>query len=158
MIGKGSFAEVRVAWHVLTGTEVAVKAGDLKDFLDFLQEVHCLKNLNHPNIIRLFEVITTQDKAYLFMKHVSRGQLFDYLENCGPMTEKEAQALFHQLLSTVEYCHRKNIVHWDLKPENILLDGGLNVKFADFGFSKECRDEKLTTFCDTISYMAPEIL
>lgn len=92
------------------------------------------------------------------MEHVSGGQLFDYLENCGPMTKKESQAMFCQLLSAVRYCHQKHTEHWDLKPDNILLDSGLHVKLSDFGFSRKCSDEKLSTFCGTISYIAPEIL
>lgn len=54
--------------------------------------MHSLKGLNHPDIAKLFEVITTQDKAYLFMEHASEGTLFDHLENSGLMMEKEAQA------------------------------------------------------------------
>ncbi|ELK36734.1 Zinc finger protein 394 [Myotis davidii] len=94
------------------------------------------EELDHLNITKMFEVITTEDQVYLFMEHGSEGTLFDYLENCGPMMEKEGQALFRPLLSVVHYCHQRHIIHEDLKPENILLDDEMNVKLADFGFSR----------------------
>lgn len=92
------------------------------------------------------------------MEHASEGTLFDYLENCGHMIEKNVQVMFQQLLSLAQYCHQRHIVLWDLKLENIFLDGEMSVKLANFGFSREFTEDKLSTFCGTISYMAPEIL
>ncbi|XP_016053054.1 PREDICTED: serine/threonine-protein kinase MARK2-like [Miniopterus natalensis] len=157
VIGRGSFAEVRLAWHVPTATEVAVKIVATKGH-SYFKEVRCLKNLNHPNIVRLYEVITTEHRAYLFLEYLGGGELLRYLEERGPVCEKGAQALFRQLLSAVEYCHRKGIVHLDLKPDNILIDEDLNIKVSDFGFSEQYSEAKLTTFCGTVPYMAPEIL
>lgn len=91
------------------------------------------------------------------MEHANEGTLFDYLENCGPMTEKEVQALFRPLLSVVHYCHQRHIIHRDLKPENILVDGEMNVKLADLGLSRVFMKEKLTTYCGTAPYIAPEL-
>lgn len=104
------------------------------------------------------EVIAMEDQYFLFMEHMSGAQLFDYLKNSGARTEEQARTLFGQLVSSLHYCHRKGFVHRDLKPENILLDGDHNIKLADFGFSKEFSENQLTTFCGTVSYMAPEIL
>lgn len=87
-IGKGCFAEVWLAWHMLTETEVVVKAISHRGFSVFFQEVHCFKGLNHLNITKLFEVSATQNKLYLFLEHVSGGDLFDYLENYGHMTRR----------------------------------------------------------------------
>ncbi|XP_045678804.1 serine/threonine-protein kinase MARK2-like [Phyllostomus hastatus] len=157
-IGKGSFAKVWLACHVLTGTEVAVKAINQCDITRYFEEAHCLKSLNHPNITKLFEVIATEEKLYLIMEHVSGGDLLDYLENHGPRSEREAQAMFRQLISAVQYCHGKGIIHRDLTPDNILIDGERNIKLADFGFGREFTNYKLTTYCGTIPYMAPEIM
>lgn len=63
-----------------------------------------------------------------------------------------------QVVSAVQYCHQRGIVHTDLKPENILTDSEMNTKLAHFGFSREFTDKKLSTFCGTVSYMAPEVL
>lgn len=136
---------------------MAVKVVNWQSFSDVLQEIHSLKELDHLNITKLFEVITTEDQVYFFMEHANEGTLFDYLENCGPMTEKEVQALFRPLLSVVHYCHQRHIIHRDLKPENILLDGEMNVKLADLGLSRVFMKEKLTTYCGTAPYIAPEL-
>ncbi|XP_036171013.1 serine/threonine-protein kinase MARK1-like [Myotis myotis] len=157
-IGKGCYAEVRVAQHLLTGAQVVVKAIKREGISRFFQEVHCFKSLNHPNITQLFEVIATQDKFFLIMEHVSGGDLLEHLEKYGHMNEGEARAVFRQVVSAVQYCHQRGIIHRDLKPDNILIDGDMTVKLADFGFSREVSDNKQNTFCGTICYSAPEIL
>ncbi|XP_019807486.1 MAP/microtubule affinity-regulating kinase 3 isoform X11 [Sagmatias obliquidens] len=74
------------------------------------------------------------------------------------MKEKEARAKFRQIVSAVQYCHQKRIVHRDLKAENLLLDADMNIKIADFGFSNEFTvGSKLDTFCGSPPYAAPEL-
>lgn len=73
-----------------------MKVVNWQSFSDVLQEIDSLKELDHLNITKLFEVITTEDQVYLFMEHANEGTLLNYLENCGSVTEKEAQALFRQ--------------------------------------------------------------
>ncbi|XP_028384771.1 myosin light chain kinase 2, skeletal/cardiac muscle-like [Phyllostomus discolor] len=154
----GSFAEVKLAWHSLTGTKVALKSLSQWDSTREFEEMKSLKTLHHPNVIALFEVITTRDKHILFMEHASGGDLYNHLEECGHKTEHEARSMFRQMISALHHCHRKNIIHRDLKPENILLDEDLNVKVADFSFSRDFTNYKLTTVCGTFAYMALEIL
>ncbi|XP_067355604.1 serine/threonine-protein kinase MARK1-like isoform X2 [Channa argus] len=117
-----------------------------------------MKLLNHPNIVKLFEVIETEKTLYLVMEYASGGEVFDYLVAHGRMKEKEARAKFRQIVSAVEYCHKKRIVHRDLKAENLLLDADMNIKIADFGFSNEFTvGSKLDTFCGSPPYAAPEL-
>ncbi|XP_041099331.1 serine/threonine-protein kinase MARK2 isoform X2 [Polyodon spathula] len=117
-----------------------------------------MKLLNHPNIVKLFEVIETEKTLYLVMEYASGGEVFDYLVAHGRMKEKEARAKFRQIVSAVQYCHQKNIVHRDLKAENLLLDADMNIKIADFGFSNEfILGSKLDTFCGSPPYAAPEL-
>ncbi|KAK1333669.1 hypothetical protein QTO34_006055 [Cnephaeus nilssonii] len=158
-IGQGACAKVYLAWHELTGTEVVVKAISLKGFPRYHREVYSLQNLNHPNITKLFEVITTPDKLYLVMEHVRGGDLREHLENHGPLSERQARAAFRQVVSALRYCHQRGIAHRDLKPDNILLDEDGTWKLADFGFSRKVSDDcKLSTFCGTFHYLAPELL
>uniref|UniRef100_A0AAY4A5S0 non-specific serine/threonine protein kinase n=1 Tax=Denticeps clupeoides TaxID=299321 RepID=A0AAY4A5S0_9TELE len=146
-IGKGNFAKVKLARHVLTGKEVKL-----------FREVRIMKLLNHPNIVKLFEVIETEKTLYLVMEYASGGEVFDYLVAHGRMKEKEARAKFRQIVSAVQYCHQKCIVHRDLKAENLLLDADMNIKIADFGFSNEFTvGNKLDTFCGSPPYAAPEL-
>ncbi|KPP74318.1 MAP/microtubule affinity-regulating kinase 3-like [Scleropages formosus] len=117
-----------------------------------------MKILNHPNIVKLFEVIETEKTLYLVMEYASGGEVFDYLVAHGRMKEKEARAKFRQIVSAVQYCHQKHIVHRDLKAENLLLDADMNIKIADFGFSNEFTlGNKLDTFCGSPPYAAPEL-
>lgn len=69
------------------------------------------------------------------MEYVSGGELFQYIESNGPLQEKQAAKVFHQLVLAVKYCHDRNVVHRDLKLENIMLDHRENVKLIDFGFT-----------------------
>ncbi|KAJ7400921.1 MAP/microtubule affinity-regulating kinase 3 [Pitangus sulphuratus] len=88
----------------------------------------------------------------------TKGEVFDYLVAHGRMKEKEARAKFRQIVSAVQYCHQKHIVHRDLKAENLLLDADMNIKIADFGFSNEFTvGNKLDTFCGSPPYAAPEL-
>ncbi|XP_027467401.1 serine/threonine-protein kinase MARK1 isoform X4 [Zalophus californianus] len=162
-IGKGNFAKVKLARHVLTGREVAVKIIDKTQLnptslQKLFREVRIMKILNHPNIVKLFEVIETEKTLYLVMEYASGGEVFDYLVAHGRMKEKEARAKFRQIVSAVQYCHQKCIVHRDLKAENLLLDADMNIKIADFGFSNEFTvGNKLDTFCGSPPYAAPEL-
>ncbi|XP_034722877.1 MAP/microtubule affinity-regulating kinase 4 isoform X1 [Etheostoma cragini] len=162
-IGKGNFAKVKLARHILTGREVAIKIIDKTQLnptslQKLFREVRIMKTLNHPNIVKLFEVIETEKTLYLIMEYASGGEVFDYLVAHGRMKEKEARAKFRQIVSAVHYCHLKNIVHRDLKAENLLLDADSNIKIADFGFSNEfIAGSKLDTFCGSPPYAAPEL-
>uniref|UniRef100_A0A1I8IG50 non-specific serine/threonine protein kinase n=2 Tax=Macrostomum lignano TaxID=282301 RepID=A0A1I8IG50_9PLAT len=141
-IGKGNFAKVKLAKHVNTGEEVAIKIID-KTRLDQSS---------------LQKVISAEKTMYLVMEYASGGEVFDYLVAHGRMKEKEARVKFRQIVSAVQYCHQKRIVHRDLKAENLLLDADMNIKIADFGFSNEYNiGQKLNTFCGSPPYAAPEL-
>ncbi|EDW96910.1 MAP/microtubule affinity-regulating kinase 3 [Drosophila yakuba] len=162
-LGKGNFAKVKLAIHLPTGREVAIKLID-KTTLNTIarqklhREVMIMKMLNHPNIVRLFQVIESERTLYLVMEYVSGGELFDHLVKNGRMQERDARVLFRQLVSAIEYCHSKSIVHRDLKAENLLLDQHMKMKIADFGFSTTFDPKtQLETFCGSPPYAAPEL-
>ncbi|XP_023094854.1 serine/threonine-protein kinase SIK2 isoform X4 [Felis catus] len=82
----------------------------------------------------------------------------DYLANHGRLNESEARRKFWQILSAVDYCHGRKIVHRDLKAENLLLDSNMNIKLADFGFGNFFKSgELLATWCGSPPYAAPEV-
>lgn len=133
-IGKGNFAKVKLAKHVPTGKEVAIKIIDKTQLnptslqklfrevsrvntlseLDTdlnLFQVRIMKMLDHPNIVKLFQVIQTDKTLYLVMEYASGGEVFDYLVMHGRMKEKEARAKFRQIVSAVQYLHQKRIIH-----------------------------------------------
>ncbi|KAF3845100.1 hypothetical protein F7725_008263 [Dissostichus mawsoni] len=150
-IGKGNFAKVAI--KIIDKTQL-----NPNSLQKLFREVRIMKILNHPNIVKLFEVIETERTLYLVMEYASGGEVFDYLVAHGRMKEKEARAKFRQIVSAVQYCHQKHIVHRDLKAENLLLDADMNIKIADFGFSNEfTMGNKLDTFCGSPPYAAPEL-
>ncbi|XP_036093684.1 MAP/microtubule affinity-regulating kinase 4-like [Rousettus aegyptiacus] len=139
-IGKGAFGVVKLARHIITGVEVAVKAIDRQGAYRPGEEVRNMKSLNHPHIIKLYQVIATEDTIFIVMEHASRGSLSEYLQSCGRMSEPKARRITRQLISAVHYCHQKNIIHRDLKAENVLLDAELNAKLTDFGLSSRTKE------------------
>ncbi|XP_064470778.1 serine/threonine-protein kinase SIK3-like isoform X2 [Ornithodoros turicata] len=162
-IGKGNFAVVRLATHIITKTKVAIKIID-KTHLDeenlkkIFREVQIMKLLHHPHIIRLYQVMETEKMIYLVTEFADKGEIFDYLVEMGPMPENVARAKFKQIVSAVQYCHQRHVVHRDLKAENLLLDGDMNIKIADFGFSNHFEPgKKLSTWCGSPPYAAPEL-
>ncbi|XP_055302048.1 serine/threonine-protein kinase SIK1 isoform X4 [Sitodiplosis mosellana] len=162
-IGKGNFAVVKLARHRITKNEVAIKIID-KSQLDsgnlekVYREVEIMKRLDHPHIIRLYQVMETKLMLYIVSEYASQGEIFDYIARYGKMSERAARQKFWQILSAVEYCHKRGIVHRDLKAENLLLDSNMRIKIADFGFSNFFHpDELLATWCGSPPYAAPEV-
>ncbi|XP_041449088.1 SNF-related serine/threonine-protein kinase [Drosophila obscura] len=165
-LGSGHFAVVKLARHVFTGAKVAVKVVD-KTKLDevskahLFQEVRCMKLVQHPNVVRLYEVIDTQTKLYLVLELGDGGDLYDYImKHEAGLSEELARKYFRQILRAITYCHQLHVVHRDLKPENVVFFEKLGlVKLTDFGFSnKFSPGQKLETFCGSLAYSAPEIL
>uniref|UniRef100_A0A3B4A5L0 non-specific serine/threonine protein kinase n=1 Tax=Periophthalmus magnuspinnatus TaxID=409849 RepID=A0A3B4A5L0_9GOBI len=160
-IGKGNFAKVKLARHILTGREVAIKIIDKTQLnptslQKLYREMRIMKTLNHPNIVQLFEVIETEKTLYLVMEYASGGEVFDYLVAHGRMKEKEARAKFRQVSQSLYSRHSR--VGLLLQAENLLLDADANIKIADFGFSNEFSvGSKLDTFCGSPPYAAPEL-
>jgi serine/threonine-protein kinase GIN4 len=123
------------------------------------REIIIMKLLNHPNVLRLYDVWETSKSLYLILEYVEGGELFDLLVERGPLGEAEAVRYFRQIIMGASYCHALGICHRDLKPENLLLDHDLNVKLADFGMAAlENNDRLLETSCGSPHYAAPEIV
>lgn len=165
-LGRGHFAIVKLARHVFTGEKVAVKVID-KTKLDpvaqghLFQEVRCMKMVQHPNVVRLYEVIDTATKLYLILELGDGGDMYDcIMKHEGGLSEEVAKCYFAQIVHAISYCHQLHVVHRDLKPENVVFfeKQGI-VKLTDFGFSNKFQPgKKLNTSCGSLAYSAPEIL
>ncbi len=141
------------------------------------KEIEIMKVTNHKNIIKLYQVMESNNMLYLVCEYATNGELYEYILRNGAMNEKLACEKFHQIVNAVDYCHKKNIVHRDLKvklnlknktvsksnfyffkSENLLLDSNLNIKLADFGFANYYdMINPLKTFCGSAPYAAPEV-
>uniref|UniRef100_A0A8B9X9F0 non-specific serine/threonine protein kinase n=1 Tax=Bos mutus grunniens TaxID=30521 RepID=A0A8B9X9F0_BOSMU len=122
-IGEGQFAKVKLARHVLTKEVVAIKVIQKTN-----QSSSGLKEWNQE-----IDIIDTEEALFIVMEYVSGGDLSTYLEAKGRLTEGEARGLFRQLVSALQHCHQRGVVHRDLKLGNLLLDANNNVKISDFG-------------------------
>eukprot|EP01083_Nonionella_stella_P005795 16721_1 len=164
ILGYGSFSKVRTGIHEPTQTRVVIKIFNQKKLHSMEMEskieaeIAILASLNHPHVIRLYDVIQTSSHKFVVMEHLGI-ELFDYIVSTGRLPEPEARKYFQQMICAMEYCHSKGIVHRDLKPENILLDHNNNLRICDFGLSNKMKDGYfLRTSCGSPNYAAPEVI
>ncbi|CAL8102439.1 unnamed protein product [Calicophoron daubneyi] len=162
-IGRGNFSKVKLATHLILDAEVAVKIIDRTKFDAktrrlLSQELDNMEHLNHPNIIRVFEVHESPQRWHLIMEYAPAGELHSYLKRNGRMEDKAAKNLSTQIISALEHMHKHGVVHRDLKAENVMFSSSTWVKVGDFGFSKFVNPtDALTTFCGSPPYAAPEL-
>eukprot|EP01113_Clastostelium_recurvatum_P043895 TRINITY_DN7337_c0_g1_i1.p1 TRINITY_DN7337_c0_g1~~TRINITY_DN7337_c0_g1_i1.p1 ORF type:complete len:639 (+),score=162.20 TRINITY_DN7337_c0_g1_i1:1685-3601(+) len=169
-IGTGSFAEVYKGLHRVTGQVVAIKIVDLdrlsrnnsklKRHLEF--EIRIMQGLDHPNIVRLYDVIQPSERhIVLVLEYCAGGDFSRYIRRHRRLTESRAQTFMSQLADGLKFLRQKDIIHRDLKPQNLLLSDHANptLKIADFGFARFIEAQSLAdTLCGSPLYMAPEIL
>ncbi|GAB7355151.1 hypothetical protein MBLNU459_g5721t1 [Dothideomycetes sp. NU459] len=141
-VGEGEFGKVKMGWKKEGGVQVAIKLirreslGNNPNRLPKIyREIAILRELQHPNIVRLHEMVETERHIGIIMEYASGGELFDYILNHRYLKDNAARRLFAQLVSGVGYLHKKGIVHRDLKLENLLLDRNRNIIITDFGFA-----------------------
>ncbi len=163
-IGKGTFGKVKLAKHILTNEEVAIKILEKSKITDddelnrVNKEIKYLKLLNNPHIVHLYEIVETENNYYIVMEYVSGGELFNYIVKNKRLTELESSFFFYQIIQGVEEIHKYHICHRDLKPENLLLTSDKKtIKIIDFGLSNEYIDY-LNTACGSPCYAAPEMI
>ncbi|EXB36713.1 Serine/threonine-protein kinase ATG1 [Morus notabilis] len=166
-IGSGSFSVVWHARHRVHGTEVAIKeiaTGRLNKKLQesLMSEIFILKKINHPNIIRLHDIIEVPGKIHLVLEYCKGGDLSMYIQRHGRVPEATAKHFMQQLAAGLQILRDNNLIHRDLKPQNLLLstnDDNAVLKIADFGFARSLQPRGLAeTLCGSPLYMAPEIM
>ncbi|OQV18357.1 Serine/threonine-protein kinase Chk2 [Hypsibius exemplaris] len=172
-LGRGACGQVHLCYTKGTEEAFAVKivekqtlGGSGKPTYD-KREVDILRAIDHPCIVRIYEVFETEEKVFILLEYARSGELFSWITK-GLAGRRGAdrcslvKPVFAQMVLAVKYLHANGITHRDLKPENILLDGepqNYVVKITDFGLSKIMSDHTfLKTFCGTPTYLAPEVM
>ncbi|KAF0692529.1 Aste57867_16398 [Aphanomyces stellatus] len=163
-LGNGSYSQVKMVTHRTQGGTRAAKLVEKQvlsktDRVALSQEVLILTRMNHPNIMKLHEVIEDEAKCIMIIECLDGGDLFDRVTQKGKLSEAEAQAVMALLVEAVYYCHSHCILHRDIKPENILMSS-TGIKLCDFGFARQLNSvhERATDSCGTPGYAAPEVL
>lgn len=164
-LGQGSFGKVMLGTHIATKQKVALKFIDYsktksqKERDNIKREVRLMQLLDHPNIVKLLEVIEQNQVTCIVLEYISGGELFDYIVSHRRLKEPEAIRFFRQVVQGIEYCHSNLVIHRDLKPENLLLDSNNNIKINDFGLSNTMQPGSfLNTYCGSPLYSSPEII
>jgi protein-serine/threonine kinase len=141
-LGEGEFGKVKLGWKRDGTIQVAIKlirreslGSNPSRLPKIYREISILRDLSHPNIVRLHEMVETDRHIGIIMEYASGGELFDHILNNRYLKDNAARRLFAQLVSGVGYLHKKGIVHRDLKLENLLLDRNRNIIITDFGFA-----------------------
>ncbi|CZR54992.1 related to serine/threonine-protein kinase KIN4 [Phialocephala subalpina] len=141
-LGEGEFGKVKMGWKQEGGVQVAIKlirrdsvGTNPTRLAKIYREISILREISHPNIVHLHEMVETPKQIGLILEYASGGELFDYILNHRYLKDQAARRLFAQLVSGVGYLHKKGIVHRDLKLENLLLDRNRNIIITDFGFA-----------------------
>lgn len=165
-IGDGHFSVVYCCMDKTTQQFCALKLIDKlkcrgKDDMIY-NEVKILKQLKHPNIVKLIEEFDYSKQLYLILELVQDGDLFDAISTVTKFSEVHVATMIYNLSSALTYLHSQGIVHRDIKPENLLIsvqeDGSQSVKLADFGLAVEVGDNPLYSVCGTAFYVSPEML
>ena len=192
VLGTGSYGEVRMCKERTTDELFAIKilskemlkkkkGGNTNEtyFEDIKREIAIMKKLEHPNVLRLFEVLDDPNvnKLYLVLEYMKKGDLIHFIKerdkdkertsskqrnssSFTPLRDQELWFIFKQVIAGVRYLHYQNIVHGDIKPQNILVNVDGTVKLADFGISKMLENgstQKLVDAAGTPAFMSPEL-
>jgi serine/threonine protein kinase len=175
-IAKGAFASIHKGKHIYSNCKVAIKeiklnGGQIKNYVKREIEIH--RSLEHPNIVKVLDVVYEPSSIYIIMEYCQYGDLQKF-QNKKPFSHKYIQYYMLQLRDALQYLRSKNIVHRDLKPQNILLTSPLQIKITDFGLARYINIDKdkyndlhntppehedlFSTYCGSPIYMSPELL
>jgi serine/threonine protein kinase len=156
ILGRGSFSVIYKGYRISDNMPIAVKKITRVISQTYLKnEVSLMKSLNHPNIIKLYDVIYEKDKVYMILEYCNGGDLSKYIRKNKTLYDSK---YFYEILEGLKYLNNNQIMHRDIKPANILIHEH-TIKITDFGFAKSFEKHELSlTFCGSPLYMSPEIL
>ncbi|NXM36430.1 MYLK2 kinase, partial [Oxyruncus cristatus] len=165
ILGGGKFGEVHTCTEKETGLKLAAKVirkQGPKDKEMVLLEIDVMNQLNHHNLIQLYDAIETSREIILFMEFVEGGELFErIIDDDYHLTEVDCMVFVRQICEGIRFMHHMHVLHLDLKPENILCVAatGHMVKIIDFGLARRYNpNEKLKVNFGTPEFLSPEVV
>lgn len=164
-LGEGSYGKVYLGLSVLCELPVAIKCYDRAKIKSdstckrILQEIEILKFLNHPNIIKFFEIFENDKYIFMVLEYADKDDMFKFLKKNGKFKEHDFIPILAQILNGLHYLHSQHILHRDIKLDNILFNSEGQVKICDFGVSRRMNHKGLIhEHIGTPAYLAPEIV
>ena len=164
-IGEGTYGVVykakdRVSETIIALKRIRLEAEDEGIPSNAIREISLLKELRHPNIVRLYDVVHTERKLTLVFEYLDQD-LKKYLDVCdGGLDTHVVKSFLYQLLTGITYCHHHRVLHRDLKPQNLLINREGELKLADFGLARAfgIPVRSYTHEVVTLWYRAPDVL
>lgn len=165
LIGQGGMATIYRARDTKLGRDVAIKVlrgeygSDASFLARFQREAQAAAQLNHPNVVAVFDYGQDPVGPYIVMELVTGGDLAGALRERGPLPPTVAASIGQQVADAIDAAHARGIVHRDIKPSNVLLSTGGRVKVADFGIAQAFTDAQLTmtgVTMGSVHYFSPE--
>ena len=165
LIGHGGFADVYLGEHIYLKTLAAVKIlharTDDADQSDILNEARTIAQLEHPNIVRLFEYGIEDGYPFLIMSYAAHGSLRNHYPKGLRLPAALVVSYVQQIASALDYAHKNRLIHRDVKPENMLIGQNEQLLLTDFGLvmmAPTSRSQSSDDLAGTVAYMAPEQL
>ena len=165
LIGQGGMATIYRARDTKLGRDVAIKilrgeyGSDASFLARFQREAQAAAQLNHPNVVAVFDYGQDPVGPYIVMELVTGGDLAGALRERGPLPPTVAASIGQQVADAIDAAHSRGIIHRDIKPSNVLLSTGGRVKVADFGIAQAFTDAQLTmtgVTMGSVHYFSPE--
>ena len=164
-LGKGTFGKVKMAYNIKDKNEkyackILLKSNikDEDDYIRCKREMKILTEMDHKNVVKTYEIISTDSTYYILMDYCAKGELFNYIVEQKHLNEEKSALFYYQLINGIDYIHKKGIAHRDLKPENLLLTNNYLLKIIDFGLSNFFYGKLLETPCGSPCYASPEMV
>jgi calcium-dependent protein kinase len=161
VLGKGGFGTVTLVENKVTGARRAMKellkhSLTKEDEAVMLREVNTLSTIDHPNIMKVYELIESPNAYNIITELIEGGELLDKIAHEKKLSERMAAKYLYQTMTAINYCHSRKIVHRDLKPQNLLLtskESDAGIKVIDFGIADKLNSKgKITEVIGTVIY------
>lgn len=163
-LGNGKFGRVYLAREKKSKYIVALKVLRKDELIQskvehqLRREIEIQGRLRNKHILRLYGYFHDAKRIYLILEYAPKGELYGYIVDDAPFSEKRSAEYVKQLATALIYIHSNNVIHRDLKPENLLVGYHGELKIADFGWSVHAPSSRRKTFCGTLDYLPPEII